>query len=107
MYHEQANLKNEQWRDLFLSRVSEWKPIIKARGIRQLTFRMGQYPRYFALCKQEGAWLEEEAILNIKPPLAFQLEPGRLSLQPRAPTFVERRQIHIYQAVARESQLDK
>lgn len=110
VFDEEDDMKNEQWRDIFLSLVNERKPIITSRGVRRLTFlicRKAQYPWYFTLREQDGAWLEEEAIRNIEPALAFQLELGRLSNYHLTPTFVENRQIHIYHAVARENQLDK
>lgn len=93
-------MKNEQWRDVFLSLVNERKPIITSRGAQRLTFLIGI--SHFVSRTALGSKRR-----NIEPALAFQLELGRLSNYSLTPTFVEKQQIHIYHAVARESQLDK
>src|SRR5438477_4782286 len=58
------------------------------------------------LRESDGAWSEEQAIRNVEPALAFQLELSRLSNYKLTWCFVEAKQIHIYHAVARENQLD-
>ena len=65
----------------------------------------GQYP-YFTSRIIDGAWIEEQAIRNIEPALAFQLELSQLSNYKLTPVFVETKQIHVYHAVACENQLD-
>lgn len=110
VFDEADDMKHEQWRETFLSLVNERKAIITSRGVRRVTFlicRKAQHPWYFTLREQNGEWIEEEAIRNIEPALAFQLELGRLSNYNITPNFVDNRQIHIYHAVARENQLDK
>jgi len=79
------------------------------RGVRRVTFlvcRPGVYPKYITVRELDGEWVEEQAIRNIEPALAFQLELSRLSNYNLQPLFVETKQIHVYHAVARENQLD-
>ncbi|KAI6126082.1 acetyl-CoA carboxylase [Pisolithus croceorrhizus] len=76
------------------------------RRISILICRRGQYPMYFTFRSSNRTWSEEQAIRNIEPALAFQLELSRLSNYKLTPVFVETKQIHIYHAVARENQLD-
>ncbi|KZT31273.1 hypothetical protein SISSUDRAFT_1067904 [Sistotremastrum suecicum HHB10207 ss-3] len=81
------------------------KAILALRGVRRVSFdlwRKGQYPSYFTLRDVAEVWQEEEAICNIEPALAAQLELSRLSNYNLIPCFVENPQIHIYHAVARE-----
>jgi len=47
-----------------------------------------------------------QAIHNIEPALAFQLELSWLLNYKLTPCLVEAKQIHIYHAIARENQLD-
>jgi acetyl-CoA carboxylase / biotin carboxylase 1 len=68
--------------------------------------RPGQYPIYITLRQVGASWREEEAIRNIEPALAFQIELGRLSNYSLKPVFLESTQIHMYHAIARENQLD-
>ncbi|KAI0272407.1 acetyl CoA carboxylase [Gloeopeniophorella convolvens] len=78
------------------------KQTLAQRGVR----RVSVYPWYFTLRDTNGIWQEEQAIRNIEPALAFQLELSRLSNYNLEPCFVESKQIHIYHGVARENQLD-
>ena len=80
------------------------------KGIRRVTFvicRKDQYPSYVTLRENvDGTWKEEEAIRNIEPALAYQLELGRLSNFKITPQPSSNRQIHVYQAVGRENTSD-
>jgi acetyl-CoA carboxylase/biotin carboxylase 1 len=83
--------------------------VLAKRGVRRVTIlicRRGQYPMYFTLRNSGGSWVERQAIRNIQPALAFQLELGRLFHYKLTPCSVETKQIHIYHAIARENQLD-
>lgn len=99
----------EAWADLALKFVSEHNATLVKRGVRRVSIlicKRGQYPIYFTLRSTDGNWIEEQAIRNIEPALAFQLELSRLSNYKLRPVFVESKQIHMYHAVARENQLD-
>ncbi|KAF9515737.1 hypothetical protein BS47DRAFT_1371957 [Hydnum rufescens UP504] len=100
---------DDAWREIFVRLINDRKDVLVSRGVRRLTFmicRRGQYPWYYTMRIIGSAWAEEEAIRNIEPALAFQLELSRLSNYKLTPCFVENRQIHIYHAVARENQFD-
>lgn len=50
------------------------------RHVSIVLCRRGQYPiHYCTLRDNDGVWKEEQAICNIEPALAFQLEFNRLS----------------------------
>jgi acetyl-CoA carboxylase/biotin carboxylase 1 len=103
------DMGDAKWREKFIELVNERQLAVNERGVRRVTFlicRRGQYPWYFTLREVNGVWTEQEAIRNIEPALAYQLELGRLSNYKLTPCFVENRQIHIYHAVARENQFD-
>lgn len=53
-----------------------------------------------------GSWGEEQALRNMEPALAYQMELTRLSNYNLTPCFVENQSIHIYHAIARDNQLD-
>ena len=94
----------------FLSLVNQYAKKIVDKGIRRVTFvicRKDQYPSYVTLRETaEGSWKEEEAIRNIEPALAYQLELGRLSNFKITPQPSSNRQIHVYQGVGRENSSD-
>ncbi|KAI0032669.1 acetyl CoA carboxylase [Vararia minispora EC-137] len=98
-----------EWSEKIASFVNSRKTALAARGIRRLSVmicRRGQYPEYYTLRDFGGVWSEEQAIRNIEPATAFQLELNRLSNYNLEPVFAENKQIHIYHGVARENQLD-
>lgn len=80
------------------------------RGVRRVCIvvcRPGVYPFYYTLCpRTDGSWGEEQAIRNIEPALAFQLELSRLSHYDLTPCLGQSQQLHIYHAVARENKMD-
>lgn len=89
---------------------NERNELLVAHGVRRVSFllcRKGQYPYYFTLRGVDGEWREEEAIRNIEPALAYQLELSRLSNYKITPCFTDASQVHIYHAVGRENQFDQ
>ncbi|KAI5794170.1 acetyl-CoA carboxylase-like protein [Pyronema domesticum] len=89
--------------------VDDIKEDLIARGIRRITFvcghQDGSYPAYFTF--RWPHFKEEESIRHIEPALAFQLELGRLSNFNIKPVFTENRNIHVYEAIGKESPADK
>uniref|UniRef100_A0A060T7V3 ARAD1D05412p n=1 Tax=Blastobotrys adeninivorans TaxID=409370 RepID=A0A060T7V3_BLAAD len=89
--------------------VDEYKEELEACSIRRLTFvfgnEQGTYPKYFTF--RGPNFVEDKTIRHIEPALAFQLELGRLSNFDIRPVFTENRNIHVYEAVAKNSSSDK
>ena len=109
IFDEKDDMTEEAWSDKITSLVNERRDCLNKRGVRRVSVlicRQSQYPFYYTLREVNGVWGEEQAIRNIEPALAFQLELSRLSNYKLAPCFGESQQIHIYHAVARENQLD-
>ncbi|EDR14651.1 ACC1, acetyl-CoA carboxylase, cytosolic [Laccaria bicolor S238N-H82] len=109
IFRPEDDLSEEAWHQKILDFVNKHSSVLTERGVRRISImlcRMGQYPVYFTLRDFSGIWGEEQAIRNIEPALAFQLELSRLSNYNLKPCFVEAKQIHIYHAIARENQLD-
>ena len=109
VFDEQDDISESAWSPKVTEFVNAHKEVLARRGVRRVSIlicRRGQYPVYFTLREFNGTWGEEQAIRNIEPALAFQLELSRLSNYNLKPCFVEAKQIHIYHAVARENQLD-
>ncbi|KAG8990813.1 acetyl-coenzyme-A carboxylase, partial [Tulasnella sp. 427] len=102
--------EDAEWRSNFLALLKQHKDVVDGHGVRRVTFlicRPGEYPFYYTMrANPDGEWIEEEAIRNIEPALAYQLELSRLSNYKLTPCFTEDRQIHIYHGVARENQFD-
>ncbi|EFI27362.1 acetyl CoA carboxylase [Coprinopsis cinerea okayama7 len=109
IFRDEDDKPEDQWNPEIVAFVNKNKDLLVQRGVRRISImlcRPGQYPVYFTLRDFKGTWGEEQAIRNIEPALAFQLELSRLSNYNITPRFVEAKQIHIYHAVARENQLD-
>jgi acetyl-CoA carboxylase/biotin carboxylase 1 len=109
IFDKADDVSEEAWAEQALKFVTEHNATLVKRGVRRvsiLIYKRGQYPMYFTLRGADGNWAEEQAIRNIEPALAFQLDLSRLSNYKLRPVFVETKQIHIYHAVARENQLD-
>lgn len=109
IFDEKDDMAEEVWSNKIISLVNERRGCLNRRGVRRVSVlicRQSQYPFYYTLREVDGVWGEEQAIRNIEPALAFQLELSRLSNYKLAPCFGESQQIHIYHAVARENQLD-
>ncbi len=78
-------------------------------SVRRITFvsglKLGVYPNYYTF---RGPDYEEfKEIRHIEPSLAFQLELGRLSNFNIKPVFTENKNIHVYEAVGKNSPNDK
>jgi acetyl-CoA carboxylase/biotin carboxylase 1 len=89
--------------------VDEYKEDLEACSIRRLTFLVGNdegtYPKYFTFRGPD--YQEDKTIRHIEPALAFQLELGRMSNFNIKPVFTDNRNIHVYEAVAKNSSSDK
>jgi acetyl-CoA carboxylase / biotin carboxylase 1 len=110
VFEEENDLEDSVWREKFLELSNGGKELLKKHGVRRVSFllcRKGQYPWYFTIREMNGEWKEEEAIRNIEPALAYQLELSRLSNYKITPCFADARQVHIYHAVGRENQFDQ
>ena len=109
IFNEEDDMPEGDWNRQVVDSVNKQNSVLKRRGVRRVSIflcRPGQYPVYFTLRDFNGVWGEEQAIRNIEPALAFQLELSRLSNYNLKPCFGESKQIHIYHAIARENQLD-
>ncbi|TFK29759.1 acetyl CoA carboxylase [Coprinopsis marcescibilis] len=109
IFRDEDDKTEEEWNPEITAFVNKHKEVLIHRGVRRISImlcRPGTYPVYYTLRDFKGTWGEEQAIRNIEPALAFQLELSRLSNYNITPRFVEAKQIHIYHAVARENQLD-
>lgn len=89
--------------------VNDYKEELLARRIRRLTFicghKDGSYPGYYTF--RGPAYEEDQSIRHSEPALAFQLELGRLSKFTIKPVFTENRNIHIYEAIGKDTSGDK
>jgi len=109
VFNEADDMSDAEWAEKIYVFVNNQKHVLAQRGVRRVSVvlcRRGQYPWYFTLRERDAVWQEEQAIRNIEPALAYQLELSRLSNYNLEPCFVESKQIHIYHGVARENQLD-
>ena len=89
--------------------VADYKDELLSRRVRRLTFicghKDGTYPGYYTF--RGPSYDEDLSIRHIEPALAFQLELGRLSKFHIKPVFTENRNIHLYEAVAKNVDNDK
>lgn len=78
-------------------------------AIRRITFifgyQDGSYPKYYTF--RGPNYSEDETIRHIEPALAFQLELGRMSNFNIKQLFTENRNIHVYEAIGKNSPIDK
>ena len=85
------------------------KEELKNAGVRRITFvfanNVGTYPKYYTFTAPD--YLENKVIRHIEPALAFQLELGRLENFDIKPIFTDNRNIHVYEAVGKNSPSDK
>jgi len=82
IFREEDDMAETEWHKEIHSFVNDHADILTRRGIRRISIllcRRGTYPVYFTLRDFDGAWNEEQAIRNIEPALAFQLELSCLS----------------------------
>ncbi|KAF8141976.1 acetyl-CoA carboxylase [Boletus edulis] len=109
IFDKEDDVSEDTWAERALKFVEDHNATLVKRGVRRVSIlicKRGQYPMYFTLRGTDRSWVEEQAIRNIEPALAFQLELSRLSNYKLRPVFVETKQIHMYHAVAQENQLD-
>lgn len=89
--------------------IEENRDELKSSGVRRITFvvadNVGTYPKYYTFTAPE--YLENKVIRHIEPALAFQLELGRLENFDIKPIFTDNRNIHVYEAVGKNSPSDK
>lgn len=99
--------------DTILARLKEviedYKDDLTACSVRRVTFVIGEgvgkYPQYFTFRGPD--YTEHKAIRHIEPALAFQLELGRLSNFNIKPIFTDNRNIHVYEATAKNASTDR
>lgn len=99
----------DAWFRVFTEVAERHNAELEKRGVRRVSFmvfHLGQYPAYFTVRWQNGAWKEQESIRDIEPALAYQLELDRLSNFNLQPCGVENRQIHVFYATAKENTAD-
>ncbi|KAH9992441.1 acetyl CoA carboxylase [Russula vinacea] len=109
IFNTADDMSDAEWAEKIYIFVNDQKHILTQRGVRRVSVvlcRRGQYPLYYTLRERNAVWQEEQAIRNIEPALAYQLELSRLSNYILEPCLVESIQNHIYHGVARENQLD-
>lgn len=89
--------------------VQDVKEDLVDRNVRRVTFicghKDGSYPGYFTFRGPD--YKEDKSIRHVEPALAFQLELGRLSNFNIKPVFTENRNIHVYEAIGKETHSDK
>ncbi|KAL2707195.1 Biotin carboxylase [Kluyveromyces marxianus] len=85
------------------------KQALVESAIRRITFVFGYsdgtYPKYYTF--RGPNYNEDETIRHIEPALAFQLELGKMSNFNIRQIFTENRNIHVYEAVGKNSPVDK
>lgn len=108
-----SSIEGYETEEEVLARVQEIlednKEELKAAAIRRLTFvfgnKVGTYPKYYTFNAPD--YVENKVIRHIEPALAFQLELRRLENFDIKPIFTDNRNIHVYEAVSKNSPSDK
>lgn len=89
--------------------IDDAREDLKAAAVRRITFvvanNVGTYPKYYTFNAPE--YVENKVIRHIEPAMAFQLELGRLENFDIQPLFTDNRNIHVYQAIGKNSPADK
>ncbi|KAK7740495.1 acetyl-coenzyme-A carboxylase [Cytospora paraplurivora] len=89
--------------------IEQFRGDLVTRGVRRVTFICGRldgsYPGYYTF--RGPSYEEDDSIRHNEPALAFQLELNRLSKFKIKPVFTENKNIHVYEAVAKENEADK
>lgn len=89
--------------------IEDTKEELKAAAVRRITFvfgnKVGSYPKYYTFTAPD--YVENKVIRHIEPALAFQLELGRMENFDIKPIFTDNRNIHVYEAVGKNSPSDK
>lgn len=82
IFDEADDMPETEWSTKISAFINERQTTLHQRGVRRVSVlicRPEQYPWYYTLREMDGVWQEEQAIRNIEPALAFQLELSRLS----------------------------
>ncbi|KAF8636390.1 hypothetical protein AX17_003572 [Amanita inopinata Kibby_2008] len=109
IFDDEDDMAETSWNKKIHEFVNSHTDVLSKHGVRRVSVlicRPEHYPVYFTLRDMGENWDEEQAIRNIEPALAYQLELSRLSNYNLKPCFVEAKQTHIYHAVAHENELD-
>lgn len=89
--------------------IDDTKEELTNAAVRRLTFvfanDVGTYPKYYTFTAPD--YIENKVIRHIEPALAFQLELGRLENFDIKPIFTDNRNIHVYEAIGKNSPSDK
>lgn len=89
--------------------MDQFKGDLNSRGVRRVTFICGRsdgsYPGYYTF--RGPTYEEDDSIRHTEPALAFQLELNRMSKFKIKPVFTENKNIHVYEAAAKENDADK
>lgn len=89
--------------------LDEFATQLRDASIRRITFvfahEIGNYPKYYTFNAPD--YTERKVIRHIEPALAFQLELGRLENFNIKPIFTDNRNIHVYEAVGKNSPSDR
>ncbi|GAV27655.1 acetyl-CoA carboxylase [Pichia membranifaciens] len=89
--------------------VNDYKTELNNVGLRRVTFVVGDndgsYPRYFTFKTSNvgDTYTEDQMIRHVEPALAYQLELGRLSNFNIKSIPTDNRNIHVYEASAKNS----
>jgi acetyl-CoA carboxylase/biotin carboxylase 1 len=89
--------------------TDDYKVDLGKVGIRRVTFvvgdSVGSYPKYFTFksAKTADVYVEDQMIRHVEPALAYQLELGRLSNFNIKSIPTDNRNIHVYEASAKNS----
>ncbi|GMM33844.1 acetyl-CoA carboxylase [Saccharomycopsis crataegensis] len=107
--NDTLGLSDEDVLDRISELLKDFNEDLTTAAIRRITFvvsdKVGAYPKYFTFKGPD--YKEDKIIRNIEPSLAFQLELKRLSNFDIKPVFTANRNIHIYEAVGKNSGADK
>jgi acetyl-CoA carboxylase/biotin carboxylase 1 len=82
IFDKKDDMTEEAWSEKITALINQRRESLNKRGIRcvsVLICRQGQYLFFYTLRESNSVWGEEQAIRNIEPALAFQLEPSCLS----------------------------
>lgn len=89
--------------------LKEFKEELVYASVRRITFvianDVGTYPTYYTF--NAPNYIENKVIRHIEPALAFQLELARLENFEIKPIFTDNRNIHVYEAIGKNSPSDK
>lgn len=108
-----SSIEGYESEDEILAKINEviedTKEELKSAAVRRVTFvfanNIGTYPKYYTFTAPD--YLENNVIRHIEPALAFQLELGRMENFDIKPIFTDNRNIHVYEAIGKNSPADK